>query len=174
MKQFNNKTIGNGFTILEVLIATFVITVGLIATLLLINRTLIQASIFLPKLTAAYLAQEGIEIVRNIRDTNWVGGGVWNEGLVPSAVDCSTGCEADYTFIPSVSVLTPYNEGRYLNTDISGPYGYNPGGTATKFKRKITIETISSSTLRIIIRVEFEEREKIFSYTAQENLYKWR
>ena len=61
-----------GFTLLEVITAIFILTVGVGGALSLMNQTLSTASIIEQRLIASYLAQEGIEIVRNIRDTNWL------------------------------------------------------------------------------------------------------
>jgi hypothetical protein len=175
MKQFNNKTMENSFTILEVLVAAFLVTVGLTATLVLISKTLGQTSVSFSQLTAAYLSKEGIEIVRNIRDTNWVEGGTnrWNDELL----NCSSGCIADYNHSycpdPTDPNLPAYNN-QYLKVDASGFYSYNPGGTTTKFKRKITIEQIPNDNLKVTVRVEWGIKGKNYSFTAQENLYRWR
>lgn len=73
----NNK----GFTILEILIAVLVITIGILAaysvTQQIVSYTLTSAS----RITAAYLAKEGIEITRNSRDTNWLQDNAFNNGL---------------------------------------------------------------------------------------------
>lgn len=80
MPQFKK----NGFTILEVMIAIFVVTIGVLAaynvTQQMISYTYHSAS----RLTAAYLAKEGIEIVRNTRDTNWLEQENWDNGLSSS------------------------------------------------------------------------------------------
>ncbi len=81
LKQSNIKILKNGFTLLEILVAIFVITIGLIAAVSLIQRAAILTSLSSDRLTAAYLTQEGIEIVRNQRDTNWLRRVNWKENL---------------------------------------------------------------------------------------------
>jgi Tfp pilus assembly protein PilV len=72
----NNKA----FTLLEVLLAITFITVvftaitGLILTTLQVNRKNVH------NLQATYLAQEGIEAMRYIRDSNWLQNYSWDEG----------------------------------------------------------------------------------------------
>jgi len=177
MKQFNNGTIGKGFTLLEVIIAIFIVTVGIISTLLLITRTLAQTSISFSQLTAAYLTQEGIEIVRNIRDTNWIELTVdpnppnsWDEGLT----GCSTGCEADYIVTSQLDPTLSSYAGTFLKIDGNGFYNYT-SDTPTKFKRKITINPDpGGDILKVTVLVMWAEKGQTFYHTAQENLYRWR
>lgn len=74
--------IGNtkGFTLVETLIGLMILTMAIVAaTSLLIG--LIQSNRQIVKtLQAHYLAQEGLEAVRNIRDTNWMHNLDWKAG----------------------------------------------------------------------------------------------
>ena len=162
-----------GFTLMEAIVAIFVITAGIVGVLSLVTQTISSAIVSEDKLIAAYLAQEGIEIIRNIRDTNWIEAETyfndWNEGLT----GCSGGCEADYT---TSSILDPtlpsYNGGRFLKID-GGFYNYT-SGTDTKFKRKITIGSGPiADSLNVKVEVFWQEKGKTFNVPAQENLYNW-
>lgn len=115
-----------GFTIIEVLIAVAVITIGILGILGVIYQTTSYIALSSSRLVAIYLAQEGMEIARNIRDTNWLNNRPWDQGL--SAGDW----EAAYNDL----VLTS-SQGRKLKTN-GGFYNYN-SGQDTKFTRKITI-----------------------------------
>ena len=59
-----------GFTLVEVLVSIFIVTVGAGGAFSLVQKTLNFTTNAALQLEASYLAQEGIEIVRNIRDTN--------------------------------------------------------------------------------------------------------
>src|SRR3989344_8524832 len=61
-----------GFTIIEVIIATFVLTVGVVGAFSTIQMVLVFTRSVSAQLEATYLAQEGIENVRNSRDSNWL------------------------------------------------------------------------------------------------------
>ena len=61
-----------GFTILEMLLALSVLSVGIMATFTLSLANLNTAKDNYQRILAANLAREGMEIVRNIRDTNWL------------------------------------------------------------------------------------------------------
>lgn len=64
-----------GFSIAEVLIAAAVITVGVLATLNLLYSSRTNERGNRDYIVAAQLAQEGVEIVRNVRDNNFAAGG---------------------------------------------------------------------------------------------------
>lgn len=154
---------GAGFTLLEVVVAIFVITIGAVGVISMVQKITSFAQVSSSRFQAAYLIQEGMEIVRNIRDTNWLEGSPWNEGL--PAGDW----EADY----KTQNLTQAYAERYLNIDSNGFYSYSTG-KATKFKRKITILPEGSDILKIAIQVSWKERGEIYSLEAKGNLYKWR
>lgn len=99
-----------GFTLLEVIIAIFLITVGITAVLLLITKTLGAMSLSFSQLKAAYLAQEGIEVIRNIRDTNWVEGNEWKDLNKSGAVTLS-----EHIDCPSVFYIDPVFDAVAIN-----------------------------------------------------------
>ena len=79
------------FTLIEILIAIMVITIGVVGSYAAITRV---ASIIISnssRFIASRLAQEGIELVSNIRDTNWVKRTDWDDDLTgcSSAIICS-------------------------------------------------------------------------------------
>lgn len=163
-----------GFTLLEVIAAIFVITVGMIGAMSAVQKTITLISVSSSRLTAVYLAQEGIEIVRNIRDGNWLEGRTidtpWDEGLNI----CSAGCEGDYTILAGEDpVLSVYQDRKLRIDPINGFFNYTTGGE-TKFKRKITIILDGSDILKVLVEVNWVEREMPQTLSAQENLYKWR
>ncbi len=70
-----------GFTLLEVIVAILVIVVGVLAAFNVVQNIVSYTFQTGSRLTAAYLAMEGIEEVRNIRDTNWLEGEEWDNGI---------------------------------------------------------------------------------------------
>ena len=127
----------------------------------------------------SYLAQEGIEIVRNIRDSNWLNNRDWKTGLSDENTDCSNGCEADYKIgTPSWPVLIPWtSDGNYLNIK-NNFYSYDKTGnfSPTKFKRKITITAsglIINPVLKVSVLVTWQEKEETFDTEVEEYLYDW-
>jgi len=160
--MINNKS----FTLIEVFIAMFLLTVGTVGAIYAIVRVIEVTEVSSSQLIASYLAQEGIEIVRNIRDGNWLEGSVWDTGLT-GCEPTGAGCQADYTNTQSLVSFT----GDPLNID-GGFYSYLTG-TPTIFQRKITIEEAPGDILEVTVWVGWTERGKSYSVTAQANLYKW-
>jgi len=66
------KPMHNGFTLLEALIAVTIITLAVAGPLFSASRAIIAVEISRDKLTASYLAQEGIEYVRAMRDSEYL------------------------------------------------------------------------------------------------------
>jgi len=73
-----------GFTILELMITISIFLAGILAIYGVAQQPLYFSSLFMSKFTASYLAQEGIENTRNIRDTNWINSLPWDAGLTNS------------------------------------------------------------------------------------------
>ena len=82
LKRLNTKT-NKGFTIIEVLITILILTTGGLAAYSMVQQIVFSTFASSYRLTAAYLAKEGIETVRNMRDTNWLDptNPSWSEGL---------------------------------------------------------------------------------------------
>jgi prepilin-type N-terminal cleavage/methylation domain-containing protein len=182
MSLISNK---RGFTLIEVITAVAVISIGIVGILKLIPNIVSGVTINASRMTAAYLAQEGLEIVRNVRDTNWVeiyknGSGSWKEGL--NGCPTSQGCEVDYycTTVLDPTTSSPsghncfgqYGSGNYLKLDSTNFYSYAAGGSNTKFKRKITIEEKGTYFI-VTVYVYWNEKGTSYQFSAQDRLYQW-
>ena len=75
---------------MEVILAIFILTVAVFASFSLIQQTVVGVSLNQSKLIAYYLSQEGVENIRNIRDTNWLQGKDWLEGIPSSQEEIVT------------------------------------------------------------------------------------
>lgn len=164
-----------GFTILEILVTIFIITIGLLATLAAINKTLNVTSNYSKKLSALSLAQEGVEIVRNIRDSNFIKqqrglpSTPWNQGFSAIAE-----YEADY-----LSQELSFYAGRYLKINNQGFYFYSSSPyPETVFQRKIIIKEIDPlnpdpNSIEVKVEVYWLEEGATKTATANEYLYNW-
>ena len=156
-----------GMTFLELMVAISVLIVGISGTVGLISMTISAAATTTSQLKAAYLAQEGIEVVRNIRDSNWVKGDGW---LTNIDTNC-TCCEVAY----NLSTITPCPGGVPQNlTYTGGFYGYAPGGEETIFSRKIETSIGADGHLRVKSTVYWDEKGVERSVTVVQNLYNWK
>lgn len=64
-----------GFSILEVLLSLFVLSVGMVAIVSVLSKSLRYSYDTRDTIIATELAQEGVELVRNVRDNDFVAGG---------------------------------------------------------------------------------------------------
>ncbi len=88
--QASNLKSRAGFGILEALVASGMIAIFAGGIVILGNMALRSVVINKHKLQAAYLAQEATELVRNIRDSNWVDedpANEWDDGINDSGAD---------------------------------------------------------------------------------------
>ncbi len=157
-----------GFTLLELIITIFVVTIGLVGVYIITSQIISYITLSSSRLIASYLAQEGIEIVRNVKDTNYLKEIAWDDGLA----NCSAGCEADY----NDTAFSSFGAGRFFKIDNNGFYNYSDGANTTKFKRKITITNDTTSEgdeiLKVVATVTGEGKQRV-EISVQENLYNW-
>ena len=136
MKIKNKK----GFSIAETLIAVFILVVGLVSLIFLTANSMKNSMDSRDQIIAGALAQEGVELVRNIRDTNLASGA---SNIFQNIPDTSTGC-IDY----SNSSVSSCGYQLYLSG--SNFYLHSSSGTIpTKFFRKIIISTLDANTKSI-------------------------
>ena len=161
-----------GFTLIEILISIFIITIGVVGVFSTIVKYSQMTQEEKDHFEASYLAQEGIEIVKNIRDTNWIEGAAsWKDGLT----GCFNGCEADW----NDEALTLWSsDGRYIylnsHSGGTGMYEYiatpQTGDIKTIFKRMITILEIEADQLDIVVDVYWNDKK----VTVRENIFNWK
>ena len=168
MKLKANK----GTILIEVIIAISIIIVGLLAILRLLSRSISLNKVISNQLIAAYLAEEGIEIAKNILDANVIkiGNGdlpnpnMWNNGFTTGDF------EIDYQ-----SQTLDNNQNRQLNFDFNtGFYSY-AFGSSTPFQRQIDVNRIGNDELRIVARVNWITRGGATSTVVlEDHFYNWR
>ncbi len=153
-----------GFTMIEVMVAVFIIAIGVLASYTVIQGFIYSAHQSALRLEASYLAQEGIEIVNNIRNENWVNQRDWRAGL-PAG-----NWEADYT---SHSLLSQYSDNDFLSISNNGFYGY---GHSRKipFQRKISISYDNNDKMDVAVSVYWQYQGKTKGpFVVKEILYNW-
>lgn len=132
MKLTKNK---KGFSFLEVMITISVLSIGILAVMVLIASSMKSSMNSRDGIIASELAQEGIELVRNIRDNNLINSeGIFSVGF-PS--ESSSNCRID---INSTSISCD-DGASYRKLYFDGEfYVHSSSGTETKFQRKIMVD----------------------------------
>ncbi|OGY87717.1 MAG: hypothetical protein A2233_02100 [Candidatus Kerfeldbacteria bacterium RIFOXYA2_FULL_38_24] len=87
LKKFSTSS---GFTLLEAVIATAIVVIGLVSLVVLATLSVMTSRQINEQFQAALFAQEGLEAVRALRDSNWLmfdtnSTTAWNENLFSSA-----------------------------------------------------------------------------------------
>lgn len=158
-------TKNKGFTLLEMLVAIAIVVIGALGVFSAVAKYSTLTQNEKDSLTAAYLCQEGIEIVKNIRDTNWIAeASSWKDGL-----PCSSGCEADW----SSSSLSAFSSEDFLYVDSETgfyQYAHDSSDTETFFTREITVSEVGDDELDIQVDVVWPGH----TMTVKEDIYNWR
>lgn len=192
MKTQNNKSLGmHGFTLIEVMVAVAVLSIGFVGAANLISYNISNSAKAINKTIATNLAQEGLELVRNIRDTNWLSGIGWDADLVvaigdriqkqffcgglnsqaidpaPANIDgCGDGCK--------IFIYTNTSDGSKCYSDDFGAQAGYGAPQATDFYRFITLNRLDASSILATADIKWLERGDARYLTIQEILYNWR
>lgn len=141
----NSRQIGcekiRGFSLIEVLLSVFLVTIGLVAAIGLISKGMLTSIDARNQLIASGLAQEGIELVRNIRDNNW-------QNTDPAAssftnITVGNNCRIDKDYSGGAIDCSASSKRLYIN----GGFYTHTAGSATRFQRELTI---SGTTERVV------------------------
>lgn len=158
------------FTLIEVVVAIAIIALGLVGVLAVIRRTLYLQPIIKNKVTSINLAQEGVEVIRAIRDTNWLNNEYWYYGLGDGLIVNDACVEYD-----SSSIEYPcLNKGLSINDNGMFVHSSNPN---TPFERVVDLsyETDPEGIeyLSVTSTVSWFERNRQYSEEVKELLYDW-
>ncbi len=184
-KQIKNNE--RGFTVLETLVAVAVLILSLTAAFSVAQSGLSLSISSRDEVTAFYLAQEGIEVIRNIRDENSLNGLTWLNGIAGQPSDpCNFGnyCAVDspnQNYMVSCGV-TAGNcpvllQDRRDASATFGMYGLNPastsGWTPTVFKRELLLKSINSNEVALTVTIYWTKGVLTRSFVVHENLFNW-
>lgn len=131
-----------GFTIIEIMVAILVFTVGLLGAYALVKSAMSLSLRSKQEILSANIIREQIELVKNIRDTNYLALRKWNSlGNFPSL--CTGSCE----FTPGYYTIEN-------NYDASSPIRLNSLGPTLDAKSVVVAEANNprnSTVLRLCI-----------------------
>ncbi len=170
-KKHDNKSpgFGSGFSIVEVVIALGIVTVALLGIVSLVVQNIQVKGMNKNYLLASALAQEGLELVRNMRDSNWLT--PWNDWKQDIVQDGTY--IIDYRGRSSIDDgpddITALGAKLYMN---GGYYTHQAAGTDAHFSRLITIAD-NGDYLSASSTVMWLDRGT-HTYTAETYFYNWR
>jgi len=179
LDRSGGHSVGRGFTIVESLVAIAILVLVITGTASAI-QTGISSYIFSKnQIIAFYLAQEGFEQIRNMRDENSLRGQNWLTNVSANSSDpCYFGnaCKVEPVFS---SVATECGGGPgncpILRQSPSGFFGYNTDSswTDTVFRREIVLTQINADEVSILVTVDWSKGLVNRQFRARENILNW-
>jgi len=160
------------FSLTEVLIAIFIIVIGIVSAVNLMTFNISKVAISKSQIIASNLNQEGMGIVRNIRDSNWIEQRynptlAWDDGLAIG----------DYQVQYNSLELIAFT-GQPLKINANGFYQYSSGDNSL-FHRKIIIsnnpdEDPATEDIGVVCEITWSERGHSHTISAENRLYNWK
>lgn len=192
-----------GQSFIEAMVALTIIVTSVSSSLALVQASLTSTRISGSQIIAANLAREGLEVVRSIRDSNWLKGQSFQVGLVSGVdkaarpfIDRATGAwTMDFTPVTTdddASALYLFVDGMYVQATLPPA-----GSRASQYRRVVTldhicrndatgVETVVTGTdvcsgIETLVGLAVESRVTYIglsgnrrTVSAEERLYDWR
>lgn len=190
----NKEKKKKGFSFIETLVAITLLLTAVVAPLSLAQDGIVAARLAQDQIVAFYLGQEGIELVKNLRDHNRLNndsagqlGSPVNGNLAGCIVtgpnDASQhGCVIDATNISNGNFVAQGCSGTCsairVRPEGKTEYSYRPSGTVdSKYTRTIKVWYPNASTQEAVVEVvvswPFGKLGTIKEYKVKNYLYNW-
>lgn len=172
-----------GFTLIETMVAITIVTLAVAGPLFTASRAIVAARVASNQLTASYLAQEGVEYARMLRDNYYLSAYQANPATASttgwasfktslSNAGCLTGCAFD----PAVPGLSPCPSGTCTPLYLAPTHVYtqqSSGNTQTIFTRTIKATDVTASEEKIVSKVTWSFHNANYTITTTDHLTPW-
>ncbi len=168
MKKYKHKN-KSGFSIIDAVIALYIISMGLLGVLSLVAQNIQAKTININMLVASQLAQEGLELVRNIRDTNWIENAAWDDEILVG--DFAIDYLGSYIGVAGI-------DDSNANLELNNDYYCHNCGAGSPFNRIVSVSQINISGgpdyyLDVECHVRWQVGGQKYNYIASTHLYNW-
>lgn len=178
-----------GFTLIEALVAVVVFGMLLGGVSTLAVYSLQFTDNYKNSIKAALLAEEGIELIREARDTNKLNANGWLQGITnPSGIPCGKVDRGCYVQVnktngnivfqqcpgaPALNFVTGASGCPFLEYDpVMKIYGDN-GSETTSFRRTIHVVELDPTTLLVQVMITWTTRFGSRKLIVQDTLTDW-
>lgn len=156
------------FTLVETLVAISILLIAVVGPISLIGNAIHNLYYAKDEMIAIHLAQEGVEVIRQVRDSNMLDGGLpWDAWI------------ASGNYVINVNSDTPviaYGGGadpQPVYVGVAGLYNQS-GGTATQFKRMVTTSNVDvGREIKVMSTVTWMTGGQVGSVVATDYLFRW-
>lgn len=158
-----------GFSLVEVLVSIVILSLALTAIVGLFTINISSANVIKNNYMASALAQEGVEVARNLRDSDW------HAGRAFGSFGNTGGVMADgsYRVQWDSAQLMPFLDIFLKKDSVNGIFSYDTGGD-TIFKRKIDLLTVSAFEKRLVVTVSWDQKGSSKTVVVEEHLFNWK
>lgn len=164
-----------GFTLLETIVALALIVSAVAGPFTLATRGIFAAKFSKSRLVALNLTQEGIELIRKMREDNMLSGADWR-GTGSCALNCTRLPDGSYqpdVFAAPGGTTPPLNSNTPLRFDEAAGLFNQSAGSATPFTRVVEISTPAADQMRVVSRITWVESGIPRRVELETVLYNW-
>lgn len=180
------------FSLVEVLVAISILLIGTVGATSILSSAIRSAQSARLNLIAAQLAQEGVELVRRVRDESFIAtqdigsgiaGGPPGPNACPDQVIGSWPKGIDWISVtqgnPFINIGNPPSGDIPLYFDSTYGYNHQGIGSASPFRRRIYIRTTQASdgstlALKVNVEMKWSDRGTNKTFCVEDHLYNWR
>lgn len=180
-----------GFTLVETLVAISIFTMSVITLIVILSQGITNINYAKQKVIAEYLAQEGIEYIKNIRDTNVISATTTSVGWTAFKAQMSTCFSIDGCYFDDNDLLEGGSSATVKNIGINacppgacpkllydlgnnsnGKYNYNYG-LSSPFSRTITMIPNGNDEVEVKSVVSWTQGSGLHSISFSNSLFNW-
>ena len=189
-QRFNTKALkaspwSGGFTLIETLVAVLLLATAIAGPLTLASKSLTAALVAKDQIIAYYLAQDAIEYVRFVRDTNKLAGADWltgsggtSAGINLSPCISTNGCYFDSTqnnpAVPTACTAAECIGFPMYYDSASGKYAYTVGSKSIFTRSAKITEDVDNKEASLTVTVTWSDiGSVVHKVTAKENIFNW-
>jgi prepilin-type N-terminal cleavage/methylation domain-containing protein len=170
-----------GFTLIEILVAISILTVGALAAMRLMARSENIAHISRQQFVGLSVAREGLELVRDLRDTNWFSQDdekAWANTLCPDGGEHAFTLDAAMVRAGTASVGDVQQPELYIQEN--GEWAHQVSRQDTGFSRTLTVDCShyldddpAPQYITVTSHVSWKEGETQRVVDLKEKLFNW-
>ncbi len=168
MNKKNKKT--KGFTLIEIVVILFIASVGIISSLSLAVRSAYFQNVKRDVISTIFLSAEGLELMKNVRDTNIILGRKYDDWTGEGSVGLGTNLyKVDYYQL-TPEIISSIDDA-VLQQKSTGFYLHDLEEENSIFKRLITVTADDSDKSKIESWVSWENGGNTYHYKLETVLY---